>query len=224
MKTFVQEGKALDLTAPEGGVTSGLGVMIGSLFAIAAVTAAAGETFAGYVEGVFDHPADDHETTQAWTEGMPVYFDESEGVLTKTGAGNILVGVAAAAKASTATIGRVKLTTPFTAGAAIASLEEDGGAIEGTNDGDLPDLTATAATLTGTLTGSVNGAIADVAAVSTAGGNTYSDAAINAVVADVNVQLKELQTTLNAVIADNVNLRAAIREVAAKVNEILALG
>lgn len=107
-----------------------------------------------------------------------------------------------------------------------AALTENGGAIGGTNNGDLPDLTATAATVTGSLTGSTDGALADVAAIalSTAGGNTYSDSAVNTAVntaiTDVNLQLKELQTALNEVIADNVALRAAARENATKINEL----
>lgn len=61
--------------------------------------------------------------------------------------------------------------------------------------------------LAGTLTGSVDGTIADVAAIAiaTSGGNTYSDAAVNTAVntaiTSVNLQLKELQTVLNQLVA-----------------------
>src|SRR4051812_11951136 len=89
------------------------------------------------------------------------------------------------------------------------NLTENSGAIGGTNDGNLPSLTATAATVTGSLTGTTDGAIADVAAVSTSGGNTYADSAINTAITSINLQHKELQVALNAVIADNVALRAA---------------
>jgi len=60
--------------------------------------------------------------------------------------------------------------------------------------------------LAGTLTGTVDGTLADVAAIalSTAGGNTYSDSAVNtavnAAITSLNLQLKEIQTVLNAVI------------------------
>lgn len=104
----------------------------------------------------------------------------------------------------------------------VVALTENSGAIGGTNNSDIPTLTATAATLAGTLTGSADGTIADVAAVSTAGGNTYADSAINTAITSVNLQLKELQTILNAVVADNVVLRAAVRECAAKINEEIA--
>lgn len=61
--------------------------------------------------------------------------------------------------------------------------------------------------LAGSLTGTVDGTIADVAAIalSTAGGNTYTDAvvnsAVNTAITSVNLQLKELQTKLNEAIA-----------------------
>lgn len=104
----------------------------------------------------------------------------------------------------------------------VAPLTEASGAIGGTNNSDIPSLTATAATVAGTLTGSADGTIADIAAVSTAGGNTYADAAINTAITSANLQLKELQVMLNAVIADNVVLRAAIRECATTINAEIA--
>lgn len=53
MKNYVQEGENLELTAPVGGVVSGLPYKIGVLLVIAAVTKVAGEKFAGATEGVF---------------------------------------------------------------------------------------------------------------------------------------------------------------------------
>lgn len=40
MKTFIQNGNVITVTAPTGGVASGDGVIIGSLFGVAAFTAA----------------------------------------------------------------------------------------------------------------------------------------------------------------------------------------
>lgn len=59
---------------------------------------------------------------------------------------------------------------------------------------------AAVANLLGTLTGTVDGTMNDIAAVATAGGNTYADAAINTAITAINVQLKELQTKLNALL------------------------
>ena len=61
----------------------------------------------------------------------------------------------------------------------------------------LADVTA----LAGTLTGTIDGTIDDVAAVSTAGGNTYADSAINTAITSVNLQHKELQAVLNNTVA-----------------------
>lgn len=66
-------------------------------------------------------------------------------------------------------------------------------------------LPVTVAELGGTLTGTVTGSMADVADIALSTSNTYTDAAVNAAVnaaiAEVNLQLKELQTQLNALIA-----------------------
>lgn len=94
--------------------------------------------------------------------------------------------------------------------AAATNIDTLTGTLTGTLDNALADLTAaTAATVTGSLTGTPDGVLADVAdiALSTAGGNTYTDAAVNTAVNTailaVNLQLEELQVALNEVIADN---------------------
>jgi hypothetical protein len=80
------------------------------------------------------------------------------------------------------------------------------------SSGTGPTTGAAVANLAGTLTGTVDGTIADVAAIaiSTAGGNTYADTAVNTAVntaiTSLNLQLKELQTKLNALLT---SLRAA---------------
>lgn len=108
-------------------------------------------------------------------------------------------------------------------GLTTAALTENSGALGGTNDGDLPDLTATGATVAGTLTGTTDGTLANVADIALSTMDMYTDAAvnsaINAAILDLNLQLKELQEALNEVIADNVALRAAVREVATRANE-----
>lgn len=54
MKNFSQPGNTLDLVAPSGGVVSGNAFIIGSIFAVANATKAAGEVVAGDVEGVHE--------------------------------------------------------------------------------------------------------------------------------------------------------------------------
>lgn len=109
MKNHVQPGRMMDFTAPSGGVVSGTPLLIGALIVIPAATAAQGDRFAGATEGVFDVPAATHATTQAWTEGLLLYWDDTNKVFTITSSGNTKKAIAAEAKASTAAIGRVKL-------------------------------------------------------------------------------------------------------------------
>lgn len=111
MKNDVQPGKILTLTAPGGGVVSGQAYQIGSLVVVATADVAAGDPFEALVgPGVIRHAK---APSEAWTEGAPIYFDESEGVFTTDDdtAANPLVGVAVEAVADGAddTIGTVRL-------------------------------------------------------------------------------------------------------------------
>lgn len=110
MKNYVQPGHTLDLTAPAGGVVSGTGYLIGALFAVASVTAAAGATFAARLEGVFTLTK---ATGAAWTEGAALYWDNTAKNVTTTSASNTKIGVAAAAAASGDTLGNVRLNGSF---------------------------------------------------------------------------------------------------------------
>lgn len=112
MKTKISSGGVIDFTAPSGGTTSGLGVLIGKLFLIPVTSNVAGDTVAGHAEGVFDHAAEGAGSGQAWAFGDDVFLDAANKRLTKTAAGNTKVGVAVAAKPSADTIGRFRLEQP----------------------------------------------------------------------------------------------------------------
>jgi predicted RecA/RadA family phage recombinase len=56
MKNFIQRGDMITVTAPTGGVTSGQGVLVGSLFGVAATTAAEGESVEIDTVGVYELP------------------------------------------------------------------------------------------------------------------------------------------------------------------------
>lgn len=60
------------------------------------------------------------------------------------------------------------------------------------------------AELGGTLTGTTDGDMADIADIALSTGNTYADSdvnnAVNTAIASANLQLKELQTALNAIL------------------------
>ena len=112
MKTKISSGEVIDFTAPSGGSTSGVGVLIGALFLIAVTSNVQGDTVAGHASGVFDHTAEGAGSGQAWAVGDAVYWDNTNKRLTKTETDNTKVGVAVAAKATTGTIGRFRLEQP----------------------------------------------------------------------------------------------------------------
>lgn len=98
---YKQPGKVLTLTAPAT-VTSGSFYKVGSLVVCATADAASGAEFEGYTEGVFTVTKETHATDQAWTEGLAIYWDNSNSRFTITSTSNTRVGYAAAAAASTA--------------------------------------------------------------------------------------------------------------------------
>jgi predicted RecA/RadA family phage recombinase len=69
---YVQPGCSMEFTAPTGGVTVNVPVLIGGLFVIPTITAAAAARFNGLLEGVFIVPK---ATGEVWTEGAPAFWD-----------------------------------------------------------------------------------------------------------------------------------------------------
>lgn len=106
MQNYLKPGDTLTLTAPMGGVVSGRGYLIGSLFVVAAVSADADASFEGQTTGVFDLVK---TTSQAWAEGEPLYWDDSGKKVTSTAGANLLIGVAAQVELSAAAVGLVRL-------------------------------------------------------------------------------------------------------------------
>ena len=106
MKNYTGSGNKLTLTAPAGGVTTGVALLIGSLLVVAESTAAAGATFVGVTTGEFTYAK---VSAQAWAEGAKVYWDDTAKNFTTTATGNTLVGVAAAAAANPSSTGSVRL-------------------------------------------------------------------------------------------------------------------
>jgi hypothetical protein len=115
---------------------------------------------------------------------------------------------------------------PLALANAISALTENSSSVGGTNDGNLPDLTATYVARTGALGGTANGSLVDELTVALSTSDTYTDAAVNSAVNTVIGKIKDNLAEVNATVvqlaADNVALRAAARENAAKINEILA--
>lgn len=71
---YVQPGKNIDLTAPTGGVTSGVGVLIGRIFSVALQTVAAAAAFVGTRVGVWSLAK---TSAQAWVVGEKIYWDNA---------------------------------------------------------------------------------------------------------------------------------------------------
>lgn len=94
MKTFIQNGDIITVTAPTGGVTSGDGVIVGSLFGIAAFTAAEGETVEIATRGVYMLPK---EPTAVIAVGAKVAWDAAAKQIDLPDTGLYLVGVATVA-------------------------------------------------------------------------------------------------------------------------------
>ena len=111
MKTYVQPGNTITLTAPYA-VASGDGLLVGSIFGVASGTAALGETVEAALTGVYDLKK---VASQAWAAGDKVYWDNTAKEATKTTTSNTLIGVAVVAVAGGAgdTIGRVRLNASF---------------------------------------------------------------------------------------------------------------
>jgi len=111
MRNYVQPGAALTMTAPYA-VTSGDGLLVGSIFGVAAADAASGTTVEAALTGVFDLTK---IGSQAWTVGAKVYWDDTNKRCTTVATDNTLIGVAVEAVAGGAgdTIGRVRLNGSF---------------------------------------------------------------------------------------------------------------
>jgi predicted RecA/RadA family phage recombinase len=106
---YVQPGNVVTLTAPSGGVVSGSFYKIGSLVVCAMASAAVGAEFEAALNGVWSVTKETHATDQAWTEGMAVYWDNTNSRFTKTSTSNTRCGYAAAAAGSTASSGQLLL-------------------------------------------------------------------------------------------------------------------
>lgn len=105
-QNFIQPGHNLDLIAPSGGVTSGKGVLIGTLFVVAATTATVGAAFVGHACGVFDL---DKVSAQAWAVGDAIYWDDTAKKATTVATGNTPIGHATAVAANPSSTGYVLL-------------------------------------------------------------------------------------------------------------------
>lgn len=109
MKNYVQKGENLTLPAPAD-VLSGEGVVIGSIFGVAAGDALSGADVDLVTEGVFELPK---VSALAIAVGDKIYFDSATKLVNKTASGNTYVGVAVTAAANPSGFVNVRLNGSF---------------------------------------------------------------------------------------------------------------
>jgi predicted RecA/RadA family phage recombinase len=105
MKNYISSGDMVTVSAPAA-VASGDGVLVGSLFGVAATDADSGAPVEVKTTGVFTLPK---TSAQAWTVGAAVYWDSSNKVATTTSTDNTLIGKALAVAANPSGTGVVRL-------------------------------------------------------------------------------------------------------------------
>jgi predicted RecA/RadA family phage recombinase len=115
MKTFIQNGDVITVTAPSGGVQSGDGVIVGSLFGVAAFTAAEGDPVEIATRGVYVLPK---EPTAVIAAGDQVAWDATAKQIDLPGAGLYPVGIATEAAGNGIATVRVRLDGIATAASA----------------------------------------------------------------------------------------------------------
>ena len=106
MINFIQPGLVITLTAPAGGVVSSQGYVVGNFFAIAAANADAGEKFEGQLVGEVQL---NKVAAEAWTEGLPIFWDDTAKLATIVGPANGKIGAATTAAVNPSGTGLVRL-------------------------------------------------------------------------------------------------------------------
>ena len=106
MKTMLSSGERVNVTTPAGGLTSGLGALIGAMFGVPMNTTVQGDPNVLVRVGEYNQPK---ATGEAWTQGQLLYWDNVNKCFTTTAAGNTKAAVASAAQIAGATSGDVVL-------------------------------------------------------------------------------------------------------------------
>ena len=91
MNNFIQKGDTLTLVAPYN-IASGDGMLVGKIFAVAMMSALQGAEVEGCRTGVY---ALKKKAAQAWTQGIPVYWDDTNKQCDTTSTVGIQIGFAA---------------------------------------------------------------------------------------------------------------------------------
>lgn len=113
MKNYLQSGESVEFTAPTGGVTSGIPVLIGARLVVPAFDAVAGARFVGNTEGVFTIAKTTGET---WSEGQGAFWDAANAKISTDPSVGLPVGAITVAALSDDTTGIVHLNESSLAG------------------------------------------------------------------------------------------------------------
>lgn len=107
MKNFQGPGDVVDFVAPVGGVTAGVGYVIGNDFLVATTTASAGAIVAGAKKGVFRLPK---HTSDAVTGKQIAYWDNTAKLVRAASAsGRYIIGTVSVAQGASDTYVDVEL-------------------------------------------------------------------------------------------------------------------
>ena len=114
MKTYIQNGHVITVPTPAGGIASGEGLIIGSIFGIAAYSSAEGDPLELATTGVYKLPK---ATAAVLTVGARVAWDNTAKQVNTPGAGRFPIGIATEAAGNDITTVRVRLDGVATAAA-----------------------------------------------------------------------------------------------------------
>lgn len=114
MKTYIQNGHVITVPTPSGGIASGDGMIVGSIFGIAAYSAAEGDPLELATTGVYKLPK---ATAAVLTVGARLAWDNTAKQVNTPGAGRFPVGVATEAAGNGSTSVAVRLDGVATAAA-----------------------------------------------------------------------------------------------------------
>lgn len=106
MKNYIQEGDIIGVTAPSGGIVSGEGLIVGSLFGVALHASTEGEAVEVATKGVYQLPK---ATAAVVAVGTRVAWDNTAKNINLPGAGRFLVGIATEAAGNGITSVAVRL-------------------------------------------------------------------------------------------------------------------
>jgi predicted RecA/RadA family phage recombinase len=104
VKNFVQDGNIVTLAAPVT-VASGAGLLVGTLFGVAAYDALVGADVEVAVTGVYNLP----KAVGALTQGQKIYWDNTAKNVTGTVGTNTFIGCAVLPAASGDATARIRL-------------------------------------------------------------------------------------------------------------------